>query len=73
MEFIYTFGDVVTYRASDQIQMDVLGVVTKAQGMTIDVLRKDGTVQKVHKNRLKPAYKNIKTELSFLLNSIGKE
>lgn len=70
MDFEYRVGDIVAYRASDQIQLDAIGVVTKAKGMTIDVLRTDGTVQKVHKNRLRPVYKNIKRELSYLLNSI---
>lgn len=71
-EFIYKPGDVVTYRASDQINIDALAVVTKAHGMTIDVLRKDGTVQKVHKNRLQPIGINIEEELHELTAAIRK-
>lgn len=40
--------------------------------MTIDVLRKDGTVQKVHKNRLKPIGINIEEELHELTAAIKK-
>lgn len=71
-DFIYKPGDVVTYRASDQINVDALAVVTKAHGMTIDVLRKDGTVQKVHKNRLQPVGINIEEELQELTAAIRK-
>jgi len=71
-DFIYKPGDVVTYRASDQINVDALAVVTKAHGMTIDVLRKDGTVQKVHRNRLRPEFNNAGDKLFNLLNSIRK-
>lgn len=71
-EFIFKPGDLVTYSASDQITIDTLAVVTKAHGMTIDVLRKDGTVQKVHKNRLKPIGINIEEELHELTAAIKK-
>ncbi len=71
-EFVYKPGDIVTYRASDQINVDALAVVTKIHGMTIDVLRKDGTVQKVHKNRLQPVGINIEEELHELTAAIRK-
>lgn len=71
-DFIYKPGDIVTYRASDQINVDALAVVTKAHGMTIDVLRKDGAVQKVHRNRLKPIGINIEEELHELTAAIRK-
>ena len=71
-DFIYKPGDIVTYRASDQINVDALAVVTKAHGMTIEVLRKDGSVQKVHKNRLQPVGINIEEELHELTAAIRK-
>lgn len=71
-EFYYKPGDIVAYRASDQINVDALAVVTKAHGMTIDVLRKDGTVQKVHKNRLRPVGINIEEKLQNLTVAIRK-
>lgn len=71
-EFIFKPGDIVTYRSSDQISIDALAVVTKAHGMTIDVLRKDGAVQKVHKNRLKPIGINIEEHLQELTAAIKK-
>ena len=71
-EFYYKPGDIVAYTASDQRYVETLGVVTRAQGMTIDVLRKDGTVQKVHRNRLRPEFNNAEDKLFNLLNSIRK-
>ena len=71
-EFYYKPGDIVAYRASDQINVDALAVVTKTHGMTIDVLRKDGTVQKVHKNRLRPVGINIDDKLQELTAAIKK-
>ena len=71
-EFYFKPGDIVAYRASDQINVDALAVVTKTHGMTIDVLRKDGTVQKVHKNRLRPVGINIEDKLQNLTAAIRK-
>jgi len=71
-EYIYKPGDIVAYTASDQRYVETLAVVTRAQGMTIDVLRKDGTVQKVHRNRLRPEFNNAGGKLFNLLNSIRK-
>lgn len=68
-EYIYKPGDIVAYTASDQRYVETLGVVTRAQGMTIDVLRKDGTVQKVHRN----SYNNVGGKLFNLLASIRRE
>lgn len=72
-EYIYKPGDIVAYTASDQRYVETLAVVTRAQGMTIDVLRKDGTVQKVHRNRLKPLYNNVGGKLFNLLASIRRK
>jgi len=72
MEHIYKPGDIVAYTASDQRYVETLAVVTRAQGMTIDVLRKDGTVQKIHKNRLQPIGINIEEKLHELTAAIKK-